>query len=238
MRMKSKLISKMSDQAIDDPAPSKRQFPIGFKGDENVTGRLALLFGLVMFCLAFTFQAMAGTTVSVSLTFTEPVMNKDCPLNVGGGPGQGFCGSGEVIPLGHATETIEFGAGCGGTCDLRTINLPEGSIFIEEVFSNLSCRSGCEFHGENMPPGSGTLTDVIIGGTGIFEGATGTLNGMVRFAGKTSQIKFSGTIVLSSGEWLEGQLFLDEVARKHEEMAASVSTGAGRQQRFKPLPSL
>jgi hypothetical protein len=45
-----------------------------------------------------------------------------------------------VIPLGHAAETIEFGAGCGGSCDLRTINLAGGSIFIEETFSDYPGR--------------------------------------------------------------------------------------------------
>src|SRR5262245_17989684 len=69
------------------------------------------------------------TRVDIFLTFTEPVAAKHCSLqNVGGGPGQGFCGSGEVVPLGHAEETIEFSAACGGACDLRTINLAEGSI--------------------------------------------------------------------------------------------------------------
>jgi hypothetical protein len=202
-KMKSKLISTMSaiQQSITR-APSKRQFPVSFKGYENFTGRVALLFGLVVFCLAFASQAVAGTTVSVSMTFTEPVVNKDCPLDVGGGPGQGFCGSGEVIPLGHATETIEFFAGCGGTCDLRIIHLDGGSIFIEETLSNGQFPGSSEnSRGINpFPPFRGTLTDVVIGGTGIFEGATGTLSGTVRFEGFTSQIKLSGTIVLSSGE--------------------------------------
>ena len=102
----------------------------------------------------------------------------------------------------------EFGAGCGGTCDLRIINLDGGSIFIEETFSNVqfpgssqnSSRGGPPSFSVSFPPGlpgSGTLTDVIIGGTGIFEGATGTLSGTVRFAGLKSQIKLSGTITLA-----------------------------------------
>ena len=39
---------------------------------------------------------------------------------------------------------IAFGAGCGGTCDLRTINLAGGSIFIEETFSDFSCPGVCQ----------------------------------------------------------------------------------------------
>jgi hypothetical protein len=48
--------------------------------------------------------------------------------------------------------------------------------------------------------GSGNLTDVVVGGTGIFEGATGTLTGTVRLEGSnarpsgTSTVKLSGTI--------------------------------------------
>jgi hypothetical protein len=38
------------------------------------------------------------------------------------------CGTGEVIPLGQATENLPFEGGCGGTCDLRTIYLAGGSL--------------------------------------------------------------------------------------------------------------
>ena len=142
-------------------------------------------------------EPVANISIDVFMTITEPLMDKDCPLDVGGGPGQGFCGSGEVIPLGHASETIEFFAGCGGACDLRTINLDGGSIFILETFSNLQVPGSSEGRGRALV-GRGTLNDVTTGGTGIFEGATGTLSGTVRFAGKANQIKLSGTIVLAS----------------------------------------
>jgi hypothetical protein len=97
-----------------------------------------------------------------------------------------------VIPLGHATETIEFSAACGGACDLRTINLAGGSIISEETFSNPNCPGACQPN--FAEPISGTLTDTVVGGTGIFTGATGTLTGTVRAAGLQSQIKLSGTI--------------------------------------------
>jgi hypothetical protein len=154
--------------------------------------RLALLIGLLASMLAFASQAAANTTVSVSMTFAEPSVpgfkSGDCPVLP-----EGFCGSGEVIPLGHATETIDFGAGCGGACDLRTIYLEGGTIIIEETFSDPQCPGSCHGGGRGNPQ-SGTLTDVIIGGTGIYEGATGTLTGTVRAAGMTSQIKLAGTI--------------------------------------------
>jgi hypothetical protein len=37
---------------------------------------------------------------------------------------------------------------------------------------------------------------VIIGGTGAFEGASGTLSGTVHFAGASTQIQLEGTLVL------------------------------------------
>jgi hypothetical protein len=160
----------------------------------------AVLLGSLVVSLAFAPQAIAGTTVSLSMTFTEPVapafQSGDCPVFP-----EGFCGTGEVIPFGYATETVAFGAACGGACDLRTINLAQGSIFIEETFSDGTCRGSC--HPSPVFPQSGTLTDVIVGGTGTFEGATGELNGTVRTAvggsqpiGQ-SQIKLSGTIALA-----------------------------------------
>jgi hypothetical protein len=48
--------------------------------------------------------------------------------------------------------------------------------------------------------GSGTITDVVIGGTGTYAGATGTLTGTVRLAvsnarpAGSSTVKLSGTI--------------------------------------------
>jgi hypothetical protein len=154
--------------------------------------RITFLFGLVVLSLAFASPAAAATAIPVKMTFTEPVIpmikSGDCAVFP-----EDFCGQGEVIPFGQATETIEFGA-CGEGCDFRTINLAEGSIFIEETFSDPACPGACQPN--PAQPSSGTLTDVIVGGTGIFEGATGTLVGTVRAAGPANQIKLSGTITL------------------------------------------
>jgi hypothetical protein len=140
-------------------------------------------------------QSTADTRVSVSMTFTESVApaikSGDCPVSP-----EGFCGRGEVIPFGQAIEMIDFGAACGGACDFRTINLPQGSIFIEETFSNFACPGSC--HPNPAEPVSGTLTDVIVGGTDLFQGSTGTLAGSVNAAGGESQVQLSGTITLAS----------------------------------------
>ena len=55
--------------------------------------RLFLLGALAVAVLAFASQAMANTTVPVSMTFTEPIVpafkSGDCPVVP-----EGFCGSG------------------------------------------------------------------------------------------------------------------------------------------------
>ena len=149
---------------------------------------------LMLLSTALASPAMAATTVPVSMTFNEPIVpdiHSGCAVFP-----EGFCGSGQVIPFGHATETIQFGGACGGNCDFRTINLAGGSIFIDEFFSNPTCPGVCQPN--PAAPGSGTLTDVIVGGTGNFTGASGNLNGSVTAAGLVSAIKLSGTITLAT----------------------------------------
>jgi hypothetical protein len=158
--------------------------------------RVALLIGAVGLSFAFASSAMARTTtVPVSMTFPESLIAgpvRGCTVH------DGYCGSGEVIPLGHATETIAFGAGCGGACDFRTINLANGSIFILETASDFSCPGACTSQFPHGGPFSATLTDVIVGGTGIFSGATGALSGTVRVAAYEAQVKLAGTITLQT----------------------------------------
>ena len=184
-----------------DAAPLPEQNPgnalAGFPGNSGERERsvmrrlLLMLAGLASAVLALAASASANTTASVSIHFTEPIVPgfvQGCPV-----ADRGFCGSGEVVPLGHATETIEFGFGCGGTCDLRTIYLAGGTILINESFSDFRCPGVCGSRGLGQP-GSGTLTATVIGGTGVYAGATGSLSGTVKAAGLQSQITISGTI--------------------------------------------
>ena len=157
--------------------------------------------GLVVVSVALlvTFAAAAGawanTTTFISATFSEPAQvdfHSGCAVFP-----DGFCGTGQVLPFGQATETIEFGARCDGTCDLRTITLAEGQLSLEETVVSI-CPAG-SWH-VAIETVEGTLTDVVVGGTGLFEGATGELTGTVRgFVSNArpagaSVVQLSGTI--------------------------------------------
>jgi hypothetical protein len=140
-------------------------------------------------------QASAGTSnVSVSMSFTEPILqdiHSGCPVLQ-----DGFCGSGVVVPFGHATESIVFGGACGGFCDFRTVNVAGGSIYLDEFFSDPTCPGAC--HPNRAEPGGGTLTDIVVGGTGMFANASGIVSGRVWAAGPQSAIKLAGTITLQT----------------------------------------
>jgi hypothetical protein len=151
---------------------------------------LLLLAMLAIVVLALASQAVANTTVSVQMTFTEPThqnINSGCPVLPNGG-----CGNGVVVPFGHATETIVGGGACGGNCDFRTVNVAGGSIYIDEFLSNPACPGSC--HPNPAEPFSGTLADVVVGGIGMFAGATGNLSGSVSANGPEASIQLSGTI--------------------------------------------
>jgi len=149
--------------------------------------------------LASAAPATAGTTtVAVSMTFAEPIaLVPGIENSCGVPPNQGLCGSGEVIPFGHAVETIIFGGACGGGCDLRTINLAGGSITSHEIFSNPMCPAVCGSRGLGFPS-SGTVADVIVGGTGSFTRASGDLSGSVHAAGVAGVAQLSGAITLTN----------------------------------------
>lgn len=157
--------------------------------------RLLTLATILAFA-ALASQATAGTTtVPVRATFAEalvPALHTGClPA-----PSFGVCGTGEVIPFGQAKDSVVFGGACGGNCDLRTINLVDGSIYADEYFSNPACPGVCAGRGPTGGPAFGDLTDVIVGGTGMFAGAAGTLTGSVTGAGLTGVAKLAGTINL------------------------------------------
>ena len=172
--------------------------------NDRIVGSRRRVLGTLLGCLAMVL-IVAPTTVAASATyqvtahFVEPVapdiQRDDCALEV-----DGFCGTGTFAPFGRVTETIEFGAGCRGGCDLRTIVLDDGTLVLEESYAFGGCRGVCRSN--PAFPQSGLLTSVIVAGTGSFEGASGTLTGTVELSGHLlpageSQIRLTGTITIA-----------------------------------------
>ena len=164
--------------------------------------RLICILTVASLSLALAIPANAASTLSVSMTFAEaahPDYVSGCPVFP-----EGFCGRGQVIPFGQATEMISFGGGCAGSCDLRTITLSSGDqLVLEETFVGGVCPSGSCHHGPVEGGGTGIVTDVVIDGNGVFFGASGTLMGTVRGATSNarpagaSSVKLSGMLAYS-----------------------------------------
>jgi len=83
---------------------------------------------------------------------------------------------------------VVFGAGCGGTCDLRTFELQDGSrLVMEEHASN--------FRAFGQGAGRVDLSDVVVAGTGRFAGAGGSATGEATFAfAGGAVVTLSGTV--------------------------------------------
>jgi len=115
--------------------------------------------------LALAAPVQATTTVTYHATFVE---------NGAGGttcaPGTS-CGSATFSRFGHVPyQSVVFDA-CGPNCHLRTVTFDDGStLLIQESVV-----------GEN-PPHFLEISQTILGGTGIFAGATGSGSGRVNLA--------------------------------------------------------
>ena len=150
-----------------------------------------LILGMLALLAAYALPVRAATAIPIKMTFVEAVPKQaDCtrPFDI--------CGTGEVVPLGQATETIQFGVACGGACDLRIITLADGTLIVDETEHGGSCPGNCNNRPGYGQPGMGPITDVIVGGTGAYAGASGSLSGTVHLAGSSTQIKLAGTLTL------------------------------------------
>ena len=140
--------------------------------------RLAFAVAGLAALLTFAAPVQAATTQTYHATFVE---------NGAGGttcaPGTS-CGSATFSRFGHVPyQSIVFDA-CGPNCHIRTVTFEDGStLLIQESVV-----------GEN-PPHFLEISQTILGGTGIFAGATGSGTGRVNLAANAI-ITASGTITL------------------------------------------
>jgi hypothetical protein len=166
---------------------------------EGSNMRRFVLVPVLLALVLFAAPAAASSTLNFSATFNEPTGGPvhspfSCP------PGEG-CGSGEVVGVGQATETIVFN-GCGQLCDIRTISFATGStLVLFERPSNFQIP-GQSYHAPGHAfghPFSVTLSDTVDGAdsTGMFAGSSGTLTGEAKVAGGMAIITLSGPIALA-----------------------------------------
>jgi hypothetical protein len=166
--------------------------------------RRFLLLGLLA-ALAIVPIASAATT-SFSATFNESFGRATAhPCS----PDAFICGSGTIAGFGAATETFAltyfepetaFETGCSPLTLIRTITLTDGSTLVTEETGTV-CFPGVTFGNPGSfisfgNPGFFTGTYVIVGGTGVFERATGSGTSTFRAAGDAARSTLSGTITL------------------------------------------
>ena len=120
--------------------------------------KTSVLASMAMIVLALAAPA-AAQSQKYRATFVE----------IGGDTGTGSsCGSGTISGFGHvANQCIEFDA-CGINCHERTIAFDDGSVLVVE-----ESVVGVITHGDST--GFLEITQTIAGGTGRFEGATGSI---------------------------------------------------------------
>jgi hypothetical protein len=151
---------------------------------------VAVLIGLIALTVMSASPAWASTTTPVSMNFGEPKVAdfvSGCAVLLAH---EGLCGVGDVVPYGHATETIVFGFAVNLPYDVRTVTVSAGTIVMHEHLTSFFVCAGGD------PPGAceATLADEVVSGTGLFITAKGSLTGTVTGTGPQSHIQLAGTI--------------------------------------------
>jgi hypothetical protein len=149
--------------------------------------RLALACGALVVPLTLASSATAATTLHYHATFVE---NGAGQTSCASGTS---CGSGTISGLGHVSfQSIVFNA-CGPNCHIRTITFDDGStLLIQESVVNMITPGNSSSAGQNAPVFL-EISQAILGGTGIFAGATGSGTGRVNLA-PAAIVTASGTI--------------------------------------------
>ena len=145
--------------------------------------RLAVVSAALVAMLVGAGSAGAATTQKYHATFVE----------VGGATTGGSCGSATVSGFGHVGfQCVEFDA-CGPNCHIRTVTFADGStLLIRESVVNVVSPGNSSAAGAKAPLFL-EISQTILGGTGMFAGATGSGTGRVNVAAN-SVITAAGTI--------------------------------------------
>jgi hypothetical protein len=145
--------------------------------DLNILRLAPALASLAVMMLVLAAPATASTQ-TYHATFVE----------IGGDTGTGSCGSGTISRLGHVAHQCVLFDACGPNCEERTITFDDGSTLVihESIL-------GVTSHGNSA--GFLEISQTIVGGTGRFEGATGSGAGVVNL-NSAAVIIASGTITL------------------------------------------
>jgi hypothetical protein len=151
--------------------------------------RIALVCGALVVSLTLAAPAAAATTLEYHATFVENGAGQTSCA-----PGTS-CGSGTISGLGHvAFQSVAFNA-CGPNCHVRTLTFDDGStLLIQESVVNVVSPGNSSSAGPNAPQFL-EISQTIVGGTGVFAGATGSGIGRVNLAAGAI-ITASGTITL------------------------------------------
>lgn len=155
-----------------------------------LTARFVLALATIAASLVVAAPASAETTFTYQATFVENAGGQaTCP------PGTS-CGSATINRFGHvAYQIVQFNE-CGPNCHTRTITFDDGStLLIQESVTGTVSPGSSASAGANAPIFL-EISQTIVGGTGIFEGATDSGTGRVNLAADAI-IHASGTITLA-----------------------------------------
>ena len=166
--------------------------------------KFGLLLSILMTALALVPPASASTTVTYQATYVEPYGGpQQTPFSCDPGT---TCGSASISPFGHSADQVGVFNACGVGCHIRTVTFPDGSTLVLRTVDEpgpfaFTSPGNSGSHGYNSAglPGNPNfldITETIIGGTGIFAGATGGGTGTVKVAGGVAIGKTTGTITL------------------------------------------
>ena len=151
--------------------------------------RFALALAALVASLICAAPGSAQTTLSYRVTFVENAGGQaTCP------PGTS-CGTANIAGVGHLTTQMVVFNACGPNCNLRTITFEDGStLLIQESIVNTISPGSSSNAGANAPLFF-EISQTIVGGTGIFAGATGSGTGRVNVTAGAI-ITATGTITL------------------------------------------